>query len=94
MSRDIVARVAQRAPQDYPYYLPEDVALGRLLEKLGGEYIEMSFMDFDQEDQVPEANPLELVTAVHIRCKGYIGQKRSDVDIMKRVHEVVTNYEE
>lgn len=90
-SRDVVEWIVSNR-SNYRHWLPEDVAMGRLVAKLKSELVEIpdsTAYSLSELSLIPEK---ELRKVIHVRCKGSRVQSqelRNDVEIQLNLHEIL-----
>lgn len=90
-SKDVVEWIISNRT-NYPHWLPEDVAMGKLVEQ--GKYLLTNIPDstaysVNELELLPK---LEIENSVHFRCKGsrVRDQKdRNDVEIQQKLHQMI-----
>ena len=92
-SQDIVKQIILNK-NIYPYWLPEDVATGKLLLKIRHTKVELANIDIPNVEVLNSIDSWTLKNTSHFRCKGSIGTKnkdRQDAKIMMKLHEKLEN---
>ena len=91
-SRDIVGRIVQKSNEIEPW-LPEDLAIGKLLTDLNSKFIEIDSINLPDISDVENLTNRQLRSTVHYRCTSGSLSDRRDVAIMKalekRLNEVL-----
>ena len=73
----------------YKYWLPEDLALGQLLQNLDLIYVELPSIDVPTIDALNNLGSEKISKIIHFRLKNEIGGVRTDVETMKALHKIV-----
>jgi len=90
-SRDVVEWIVNNR-KNYRHWLPEDVAMGKLVNKLMKELTELpdsTAYSLEELSLIPDE---ELKKALHVRCKGSRVQNqelRNDVEILHTLHQMI-----
>jgi hypothetical protein len=84
-SRDVVELIVENR-EKYPLYLPEDLALGKLIVDLNFEQIELASLDLPNLETLESYTFQELAAIPHFRCKSGTHKARQDVDIILKLH--------
>ena len=90
-SKDIVEWIVDNR-KSYRHWLPEDVAMGKLVDKLKGDLTEIpdsTAYSLEELSTIPDG---VLKKAIHVRCKGSRVQNqelRNDVEILHAVHQLI-----
>ena len=90
-SRDVVEWIVNNR-KSYRHWLPEDVAMGKLVNKLKKDLIELPDSTAYSLEELSSIPDEELKRALHVRCKGSRVQNqelRNDVEILHTLHEIM-----
>jgi hypothetical protein len=88
-SRDVVELIVRNRDK-YPLYLPEDLALGKLIVALNLEQIEISSLDIPNLEAITKFTFQEIENVPHFRCKSGTHIERQVVNIMLELHARLT----
>jgi hypothetical protein len=88
-SRDIAEWIIDSSER-YQHHLVEDVAMGRLLEKSGGEFIGISNETLETVETVKKLTKNHLSSIASFRCKSMEFGLRTDAQVMRALHEKLT----
>jgi hypothetical protein len=85
-SRDVIeVIIAKRKKMDY--WLPEDLAIGRLLKNESLNYIELPSIDLKNLNEVNELSKKQLENILHYRLKSGTLRNRQDTKLMHMLHK-------
>lgn len=90
-SRDIIEWIV-RNRRKYRHWLPEDVAMGKLVYELKRDLIKIpdsTAYSLEELEAIPDE---ELCMAIHVRCKGSRvpeNEPRNDVEILHALHQIL-----
>jgi hypothetical protein len=90
-SRDVVEWIVNNR-NCYRHWLPEDVAMGKLVNKLMIELTELPDSTAYSLDELYLIPDEELKKALHVRCKGSRiknQESRNDVEILHTLHQIM-----
>lgn len=90
-SKDVIRWVISNR-KNYPHWLPEDVAMGKLISSGGFSLIKIPDSTAYSIEELESLSKSELETSVHFRCKGSRvenQESRNDVAIQKQLHEMM-----
>jgi hypothetical protein len=73
----------------YKYWLPEDLALGQLLQNLDLVFVELPSIDLPTIDALNSLDSEKISKNIHFRLKNEIDGVRTDVETMKALHEII-----
>lgn len=84
-----VLRLAIGSRNSYKYWLPEDLALGKLLEEFNLEYIELRSEDVPTIEALQDLDSESIRQTIHFRVKNEVDGIRTDIQTMKALHKLV-----
>lgn len=84
-----VLRLSMRSLGRYKYWLPEDLALGKLLDEFSLEYIELASEDVPTIEALQTLDRERIRKTIHFRLKNEVLGARTDIETMRALHEVV-----
>ena len=87
-SRDVVENLI-RNRKKYRLYLPEDLALGRLIIEMGITPIELASLNVPDLSTLRKYSKNDLSKIPHFRCKSGTYENRNDVVIINELHEIL-----
>jgi hypothetical protein len=73
------------------HWIPEDVAIGRLLDDPSYVFLEMPSLDLPTIEDIDRYSRSDLNGIAHFRCKSGSLRARGDVDIMLALHRRLAN---
>ena len=85
LSRDVVTAVINNRSK-YDYWLPEDLALVRLLRAMDIDYVEIPSIDLTDVHELRKLTKDDLWNFTHFRLKSGTFNNRHDVELMKELH--------
>jgi len=88
-SRDVVELIVKNR-NEYKMYLPEDLALGRLISELDFTTIDLPSVDLPDLESLEALSQDSIENTPHFRCKSGTHENREDVGIILRLHERLT----
>ena len=88
-SRDIAEWIIENSRR-YKHHLVEDVAMGRLLETSGGEFIGISHETLVTVEAAKKLTKNQLRSIASFRCKSMELGIRTDAQIMQVIHQKLT----
>lgn len=71
---------------EYPSWLVEDIALGRLVEKANPKYKAIQSVTVDSLNDLTKLSNSEMSTTAHFRCKSTVLGVRKDSELMLEIH--------
>lgn len=90
-SKDVVEWIVNNR-KEYRHWLPEDVAMGKLVNKLMKNLVELPDSTAYSLEELSSIPQEELKRALHVRCKGSRVQNqkfRNDVEILLALHRIM-----
>ena len=70
----------------FDYWLPEDLALGRLLSDVNIDYVELPSIDLTSIHELSKLKREVLLSFTHFRLKSGTFTNRHDIELMKELH--------
>ena len=89
-SPDVLNEVLQNL-EGYKYWLPEDLALGKILSKLNLKFFHLGSLDLETPDSIDSLTEYNLINVPHFRLKSDVDGRRIDVELMERLHARMMN---
>lgn len=89
-SPDVLNEVLQNL-KGYKYWLPEDLALGKVLSKLDIKFFHLGSFDLETHDSIDSLTEQDLINVPHFRLKSNVDGRRIDVELMERLHARMMN---
>lgn len=86
LSRDVVAYIVDNRKK-FDYWLPEDLALGRLLKKCNYIYVSLPSLDIVNQEELQILSEVDLLKTAHFRLKSGTFKKRDDIKLMHELHQ-------
>ena len=85
-SRDVVEKMVEKR-NEYKLYLPEDLAIGKLLSGFNLSLIDLPSIDLPDMATLEALSQDVIERTPHFRCKSGTHENREDVGIILRLHE-------
>ena len=82
LSRKVIEELIENV-DEMEFWLPEDLAIGRLLKKLGYELTPLQSIDLDTHESIANLDSKEAAEVIHFRLKSGPINSRNDVHLMK-----------
>jgi hypothetical protein len=73
----------------YKYWVPEDLALGQLLQNLDPLFVELPSVDVPTIDALHNMDTEKIRKNIHFRLKNEIDGVRTDVETMEALHQII-----
>lgn len=75
----------------YKYWLPEDLAIGKVLSKLNVDYFNIESLDLSSAESIENLTQDLVAHTSHYRLKSEFQGKRNDVALMRKLHLKIIN---
>lgn len=90
-SRDVIKEIVKRE-RSFSYWLPEDLALGRLLKTIDNiTWTNLKSVNIPDSTALDNLSDVELKNIVHFRLTSGTLENRNDTNLMRHLHERMKN---